>query len=568
MATRTQAARLLVYDAARAYDEGRDRPTSPGWRPWPSSTPPRRRSSSSMPRSRSSAPGRSSPATPSSTSTGRCGPPHLRGHLGDPAHDHRPGPAPAGPSRGVDDRPHRRGSRARPRRGAVQSGGEPSGVESTCDRYRRRGPRRAGQRHPSMAPARADGAEPTPRPTGGRHRPRPGRVRRRRPGRRRGAPPPCRWWPSSPATSGRPGSNRSRPASSPPARASSTAGARHRPSRPPLPRPSPRPARPTPWPMAPTPAMKATSGVPDGAGPHPVAVLFHGGFWYHAWERDLMDGLALDLARRGIAAWNVEYRRVGAGGGWPATGEDAARAADHLLALAPVYELDLGRVAVLGHSAGAQLALWVAARGRRGEVHPASSSAWRRSPISKRPGTAGIGGDSVARLLTVARRRRRRPGPRCPPRRGVAESPASDRGSADPGPRRRRRRRAASQTTAYAEAARAAGDDVTVLDYRGGGPFRSDRPRHGLAWSPVAGRHGQGRALEMPLISSCHSAIYWMNGAGTDASELRVEFVRVCLRAARSRVAHCVPFCTRLPGLFRTVFTRILLCSKSRICEK
>ena len=86
--------------------------------------------------------------------------------------------------------------------------------------------------------------------------------------------------------------------------------------------------------------------VPPGAGPHPVAVLFHGGFWYHAWERDLMDGLALDLARRGIAAWNVEYRRVGAGGGWPVTGLDAHRATEHLLALAPVYGLDLDRVIV------------------------------------------------------------------------------------------------------------------------------------------------------------------------------------------------------------------------------
>ncbi|MGH9009957.1 MAG: alpha/beta hydrolase, partial [Acidimicrobiia bacterium] len=96
----------------------------------------------------------------------------------------------------------------------------------------------------------------------------------------------------------------------------------------------------------PDPSQDGDLWCPAGAGPHPVAVLFHGGFWYHAWERDLMDGLARDLARRGIAAWNLEYRRVGAGGGWPATGEDAARATDHLVALAPVYGLDLARVAV------------------------------------------------------------------------------------------------------------------------------------------------------------------------------------------------------------------------------
>src|SRR5207302_1757602 len=76
----------------------------------------------------------------------------------------------------------------------------------------------------------------------------------------------------------------------------------------------------------PDPSQEGDLWTPAGAGPHPVVVLFHGGFWYHAWERDLMDGLAVDLAARGIAAWNAEYRRVGAGGGWPVTGEDAARA--------------------------------------------------------------------------------------------------------------------------------------------------------------------------------------------------------------------------------------------------
>ncbi len=79
----------------------------------------------------------------------------------------------------------------------------------------------------------------------------------------------------------------------------------------------------------------------------------------------LMHGLGVDLAARSIAAWNIEYRRVGdAGGGWPGTLLDVARAADYLRVLSPQYSLDLKRVVPIGHSAGGHLAFWLAARPR------------------------------------------------------------------------------------------------------------------------------------------------------------------------------------------------------------
>ncbi len=102
--------------------------------------------------------------------------------------------------------------------------------------------------------------------------------------------------------------------------------------------------------------------VPPGAGPHPVAVLLHGGFWRDVWTRDLMDGLAIDLVERGWAAWNLEYRRVGHGGGFPLTMEDVAAGIDALADFDAKYGLDLSRVAAIGHSAGGQLALWAAGR--------------------------------------------------------------------------------------------------------------------------------------------------------------------------------------------------------------
>ena len=81
-----------------------------------------------------------------------------------------------------------------------------------------------------------------------------------------------------------------------------------------------------------------------------------------------MTGLCEDLAEHGLAAWNLEYRRVGNGGGWPETFLDVAAGIDALADLdAP---LDLERVGAVGHSAGGHLALWSAARARLPEGAP------------------------------------------------------------------------------------------------------------------------------------------------------------------------------------------------------
>ena len=98
----------------------------------------------------------------------------------------------------------------------------------------------------------------------------------------------------------------------------------------------------------------------EADGPLPVVVLVHGGFWRQSYGKDLMVPLARDAVIRGYATANVEYRRVGGAGGWPATFEDVAAAVDALAgADAP---LDLDRVVVVGHSAGGHLAAWAASR--------------------------------------------------------------------------------------------------------------------------------------------------------------------------------------------------------------
>jgi acetyl esterase/lipase len=96
---------------------------------------------------------------------------------------------------------------------------------------------------------------------------------------------------------------------------------------------------------------------PDGASKGTVVVV-HGGFWRAAYDLSLGRPLAADLVARGYTAWNLEYRRVGDGGGWPATFADVAAGIDHLAALG----VDTSAVVTIGHSAGGHLGTWAAGR--------------------------------------------------------------------------------------------------------------------------------------------------------------------------------------------------------------
>ncbi|WP_233266842.1 alpha/beta hydrolase family protein [Tomitella fengzijianii] len=105
--------------------------------------------------------------------------------------------------------------------------------------------------------------------------------------------------------------------------------------------------------------------LPPGDGPFPVVVMIHGGGWVQQQGLDYFEPLADSIASAGAAVWNIEYRRVGGAGGWPATLADVDDAVDAVAG--PVQEeaggrLDLGRVFVAGHSAGGHLAAWAVGR--------------------------------------------------------------------------------------------------------------------------------------------------------------------------------------------------------------
>lgn len=95
---------------------------------------------------------------------------------------------------------------------------------------------------------------------------------------------------------------------------------------------------------------------PNSAG-RSLVVLVHGGLWREEWTRDTMDGLAVSLVDSGYVTWNLEYRRIGTGGGWPESFADVARA---ILRAEDLIGISASQTVVIGHSAGGTMALWAA----------------------------------------------------------------------------------------------------------------------------------------------------------------------------------------------------------------
>ena len=102
--------------------------------------------------------------------------------------------------------------------------------------------------------------------------------------------------------------------------------------------------------------------IPQSKGPHPLAICIHGGYWRARYDLEYLGHLCAALTATGLATANVEYRRVGnPGGGWPGTFSDIRCAYQFVMQKAQQYHFDAQHVIVLGHSAGAQLALCLAA---------------------------------------------------------------------------------------------------------------------------------------------------------------------------------------------------------------
>jgi acetyl esterase/lipase len=152
-----------------------------------------------------------------------------------------------------------------------------------------------------------------------------------------------------------------------------------------------RPAGPQRHRYGPDPSQFADLYRPAGPRRPGTVVLIHGGWWGARYGSDHIAAAAADLAGRGWVVWNIEYRRLGLGGGYPATLADAAAAIDHLATLAG---LDTTRVVTVGHSAGGHLATWAAGRpklppGAPGALPPAAPDA---APAVRVTGVVSLAG--------------------------------------------------------------------------------------------------------------------------------------------------------------------------------
>lgn len=231
--------------------------------------------------------------------------------------------------------------------------------------------------------------------------------------------------------------------------------------------------------------------LPEVVGPHPVIVLIHGGGWRSESDSTYMDPIAADLPRRGLAVWNLSYRRVGdPGGGWPATFADVAQGVDFLQSLASQYGLDPSKVIAMGHSSGGQLALWLGARPKFTAGSFAAANPLRVRGIISLAGIgdlalhwgyrAGSPHNSVAALLGGT--------PGEVPERYAATSPAQllplgvpqviARGDADELGR--------MQADAYYARAKAAGDPVSLLELPGVDHMQIVDP-DGAGWQTIMG---------------------------------------------------------------------------------
>ncbi|WP_432477699.1 alpha/beta hydrolase family protein [Nocardioides sp. GXQ0305] len=129
--------------------------------------------------------------------------------------------------------------------------------------------------------------------------------------------------------------------------------------------------------------------------PRGVVVVVHGGFWKAEYDLSLGRPLAASLVEEGWVAWNLEYRRVGDGGGTPETFDDVAAGTDRL---ADVAGLDTSVVLTLGHSAGGHLATWAA--GRRGAAVPVTGVVSQAGVLDLvQADREGLGDGAVRRLL-------------------------------------------------------------------------------------------------------------------------------------------------------------------------
>ncbi|GAA4752344.1 alpha/beta hydrolase family protein [Gordonia alkaliphila] len=143
---------------------------------------------------------------------------------------------------------------------------------------------------------------------------------------------------------------------------------------------------------------------PDGSVP--LVVLIHGGSWQSQIGADTFVTFARRLAERGLAVYNVEYRRLGSGGGYPQTFADVAAAIDFAPQIGKANPaIDMDNAVVVGHSAGGQLAMWAGTRHKLDDDEVGAKPKYRPTSVVSLAGpldmrtAVKLGDDRIVRAL-------------------------------------------------------------------------------------------------------------------------------------------------------------------------
>jgi acetyl esterase/lipase len=101
--------------------------------------------------------------------------------------------------------------------------------------------------------------------------------------------------------------------------------------------------------------------VPEGPGPFPVAIVVHGGGWGSGDKKGDITPLLDPLAKANFTWFSIDYR-LAPKYQWPACFDDVQTAIRWIKAHAADYKGDPARIALIGYSAGGNLATLAAVR--------------------------------------------------------------------------------------------------------------------------------------------------------------------------------------------------------------
>ena len=106
-------------------------------------------------------------------------------------------------------------------------------------------------------------------------------------------------------------------------------------------------------------SLKLDAGIPDTPGPHPVAILIHGGGWATGDKAGLYHIPTDALTKANFTWFSINYR-MAPKYLWPDCFEDTQTAIRWVKAHAAEYKGDPNKIALIGYSAGGHLAFLAA----------------------------------------------------------------------------------------------------------------------------------------------------------------------------------------------------------------